>query len=351
MLKRKQQLTVLIFGIFLFIGTILPITAFAQNYEDSPFGFHPAEVFKAGYPNNGFADAQNIGVEWHRPSRYILWTAVQPDLADTTLDFSMFDQIYGSVPDDIHILANISPQGRYDSGYCIPGTWIPTDTLKYIRFVEATVERYDGDGIDDMPGLTNPIKYWQVGNEPNDTLVSDFATLQRITYQAIKNADSSSIVLIGGVSGFPDNYILRFETIYAPILTELAGNYIDIFDFHWYGTATGEYRMKDTPGGEDVLEHIRSTLTTSGFPGDLPLWITEMGSYTGDPVGLPNFHIKPKHSRQAITLNGMYIHSRKVLKRYSPLLGLWRDLNTMAAISISQGLSMMAGDLMIWGLE
>lgn len=121
-------------------------------------------------------------MKWHRPSVYILWFLVQPDLAGPTLDFSMYDRMYGNVSDDIHILANITPQGRIDEGYCVPGTWIPVDTPKYIRFVEAAVERYDGDGVDDMPGLTNPIRYWQVGNEPNNLRTQVMLSL---TYQEV----------------------------------------------------------------------------------------------------------------------------------------------------------------------
>ena len=279
-LKKSLLIVLLVFT------ASVPGTTYAEDFEDSPFGITQAGVFKEGYPSNGYTDAQNIGVKWDRPSGGILWCVVQPDLADTTLDFSMYDQKYGIIPEDIHVMVNIGPQAGINEGYCIQSTWIPIDTLQYTRFVEAAVERYDGDGIDDMPGLINPIEYWQVGNEPNDTLITDHATLQRITYQAIKNADSTSTVLIGGVSGFPNGYLLRFDVTYAPILTELGGNYVDVFDFHWYGTATGDYRLKDSATGEDVLEHIRTKLDLCGFLADLPIWITEMGSYTGDPTGI-----------------------------------------------------------------
>ena len=42
---------------------------------------------------------------------------------------------------------------------------VPEDMDHWIRYVNAFVERYDGDGIDDMPGLTGPVKHWQVENE------------------------------------------------------------------------------------------------------------------------------------------------------------------------------------------
>ena len=47
MLKTKQQFIILICGIFfLFVGAILPVTAFAQDYEDSPSGYNYAKKLK-----------------------------------------------------------------------------------------------------------------------------------------------------------------------------------------------------------------------------------------------------------------------------------------------------------------
>jgi len=236
----------------------------------SPFGFHPALVNKTGYATDGYFDAQNIGVGWTRPSLYAFWFKVQPDVNNPSYYWEDYDSLYGEVPEDINILANIAPQGPIDEGHCLPGSFLPIDAAKYISFVKATVERYDGDGIDDMPGLQNPIKYWQVGNEPNDKLWKDFAGLQQLTYQSIKAACSDCKVLIGGATGFPEDYIANFNQYYAPILAELGGKYVDIFDFHWYGSAEGEYKLKDTLTGEDVLDHIRSTLVDVVFQIKFP---------------------------------------------------------------------------------
>lgn len=249
----------------------------------SPFGFHPAGVFKAGYTNNGYDDAQNIGVKWTRQGVYAYWFLIQPDLEKQEYDFSLYDRQWGDVPAGMNILANIAPQGKTDEGYCVPGSYLPVDINKYTDFVKATVERYDGDGIADMPGLANPIKYWQVGNEPSALWATGFAGLQRITYVAIKEACPACNVLIGGVAGMPplDDYLWNFEERYRPILQELGGKYVDIMDFHWYGNATGDYK-----GAKDAHDHIRSVLEAEGFP-PIPIWITEMGAYSGDPVPVP----------------------------------------------------------------
>ena len=288
--------------------------------EDSPFGFHPAGVFKPGYPDNGYSDATNIGVRWAREGVYAFWFLVQPDLNQQVYDFSLYDQQYGSIPTDLNILANIAPQGPIDEGRCLPGSWLPVDEAQYTAFVVATIERYDGDGIDDMPGLVNPIKHWQVGNEPDDQRRSDFAELQRITYQSIKQACPDCTVLIGGVPGGPGNYVANFDVRYAPILAELGGQYVDVFDFHWYGTATGDYRLRDAATGEDVLEHIRTTLTANGFATDLPLWITEMGSYSGDPAGQFPFQTE---RQQALDYFKRFVYSlSRGVQKVFPAFGL-----------------------------
>ncbi len=249
------------------------------NLAASPFGFHPAGVYKPGYSNSGYGDAQDIGVTWTRQGVYAFWFIVQPDLSKAAYDFSRYDLQWSAVPEGIHIMGNIAPQGNIDEGYCLPKSYLPVDEQKYRAFVRAVVERYDGDGIDDMPGLVNPIKYWQVGNEPNG-LKPGFADLQRITYTAIKEACPDCPVLIGGVPGMPpvDQYVANFDKQYRPILDALGGKYVDIMDFHWYGNATGDYK-----GAKDVYTHIKAVLKEDGFP-DIPFWIAEMGSYNGDPA-------------------------------------------------------------------
>ncbi len=292
-----------------------------QPFEDSPFGFHPASVSAAGYPNNGFVDAQFIGVHWHRPPVYAYWFQVQPDQNSPTYDWRLLDQQYSAVPQGINILANIAPDHpRSPHGYTLPSSYIPIDEDKYAAFVRATVERYDGDGLDDMLGLTNPIKHWQVGNEPSNKL-SGFADLQRMTYQAIKEVCRECTVLIGGAAGFPDNYVLRFDSVYLPILAQLAGQYVHVFGFHWYGMATGDYRLRDSVTGEDVYQHVRNVLTTNGFPPDLPIWITEMGSYSGDPIE-PEFPFQTERQQASDYLKRFVYSLSRGVKKIFPAFGL-----------------------------
>ncbi len=302
--------------------------AVASPDRSSPFGFHPAGVFTPGYPDSGFSDAENIGVRWHRPGVYAFWFLVQPDLEQDALDFSLLDRQYSEVPPGINILANIAPENPWHpEGRTVSGTYLPVDVAAYRAFVRATVERYDGDGVDDMPGLVNPIHHWQVSNEPHSEL-TNFADLQRMTYEEIKGACSQCTVLIGGVAGFPEGYVAGFDRVYGPILSELAGTSVDVFDFHWYGDAFGDYLFQDATSGEDVLEHIRAALSANGFDPDLPIWITEMGTYSGDPVG-PQHGIQSERD-QARDLFKRYVYSfsrgvKKVFSAFGLMEGFKHD--------------------------
>ncbi len=299
-------------SIFLMLGVTISICAEAQpesagvvtgadssvsvetpgEYLESPFGVHPADAHNVDYEQDPFADAVDIGVRWTRPMIYAFWFLTQPEI-DGEYDVSTYDDQFGSVPQGINILANISPGiPGLPPGVNPPGnptmynqdhSYIPTDEAKYADFVKAVVERYDGDGIDDMPGLLNPIRYWQVDNEPNSVRFTGYPQLVKITYEAVKEACPEAQVIMGGTFGFPPNYNENFDIAYAPWLEELNGNYVDIFDMHWYGAAGGDYRFIDPVTGEDALIHVRETLTANGFSEDIPMWITEMGCYSGTP--------------------------------------------------------------------
>lgn len=79
----------------------------------------------------------------------------------------------------------------------------------YEEWIHNVVERYDGDGLDDMPGLKYPITHWEIGNEP-DLQTPDLSFFQyspvayeeiyRLAYNVIKQTDPNSTVLFGGMS-------------------------------------------------------------------------------------------------------------------------------------------------------
>ncbi|MDQ7826703.1 MAG: hypothetical protein RDV48_28125 [Candidatus Eremiobacteraeota bacterium] len=255
--------------------------------EKSPFGFHPANVAGDRKP---FGAAEDIGIRWHR-GFYAYWIVIQRDNEDIEkgrYHWVENDREWGAVPPSMTILANIGlPErlkpnpvkagktGAHDRGGSLWQLNEPEEA--YLSFVKAAVDRYDGDGKNDMPGLKVPIKYWQFENEPDLRGNSDwegFAHLQEITYKAIKKQCPAAKVMMGGQSG---GGIETFDAFYAPILKKLGGRFVDIYDFHYYGDARLDWR-----GVKKIYDHIRKTLDSLGYK-KTEIWITEMGSYSGAP--------------------------------------------------------------------
>ncbi|MEA3431127.1 MAG: hypothetical protein U9R01_00380 [candidate division WOR-3 bacterium] len=87
-----------------------------------------------------------------------------------------------------------------------PPLW--RDSTEWGEYWQYQVERYDGDGegyggIQEMSGLTKPVKYWNISNEPDGTWMTSwnvgdveyFRSYVRISSGAIHNADPTAKVV------------------------------------------------------------------------------------------------------------------------------------------------------------
>jgi len=142
----------------------------------------------------------------------------------------------------------------------------PYNMDAYRRFGCALVERYDGDGKDDMPGLKYPIKHWEVSNEPSmqddfhtffNGSSEDYIELLKVTYQAIKEADPAAKVLHAGVAGMEPPVISFWE----PVL-EKGNQYFDIANIHSISASEELY----APEFAKLL---------SKYNINKPIWVTE----------------------------------------------------------------------------
>ncbi len=142
----------------------------------------------------------------------------------------------------------------------------PDNMEAYQEFVTALVERYDGDGIDDMPELELPIKYWEASNEPSmqdgfntffDGSAEDYLEILKATYQAVKAADPEAKVVQGGMAGM-EPWMVSF---WEPILEE-GQQYFDIANIHSIGAS----EVLNVPEFEKLL---------AKYEIDKPIWVTE----------------------------------------------------------------------------
>lgn len=162
-----------------------------------------------------------------------------------------------------------------------------TDWEAYRQFLTATVERYDGDGQDDMPGLKTRVEAWEIGNEYDGQCGGYFedpeayGELLKTSYETIKAADPGALVLNAGaleIIGYgtgPDQTRTFWKVFFAAGYDQ----YLDIFNFHYNKERNG---AETSP--EDWVAHLDFfNDLMEGSDGVKPLWVTEFGTYSGTP--------------------------------------------------------------------
>lgn len=119
----------------------------------------------------------------------------------------------------------------------LPPVALPEDVPRWTAFVVAMVERYDGDGVDDMPGLTQPVYAWETGNEAScgpdqPTCVQDVIDFVITTAAAVRTADPEAFVLGPGVPPLEGNDTGYHSPVYEALLASPAEAEIDGISLH-----------------------------------------------------------------------------------------------------------------------
>ena len=145
----------------------------------------------------------------------------------------------------------------------------PCDMNAYRTFLSKIVERYDGDGIDDMPGLQIPIHYWEILNEPsmqggemaffkNDE--SEYVNLLKESYSAIKTTCPKCKVVQGGAAG---NH-KEAKNYWRKVFEFGGGDYFDIANIHYIGV--GDLSTLNVNEFKKLMEENSV---------EKPIWVTE----------------------------------------------------------------------------
>ena len=244
-------------------------------FENSRFGF---------MQGNSYEGMVDLGVHWQRPTLEIFsWNLVEPKkgkyvwkLQDDTVKFT---QKY-----NLNLVADIQPYADWDQEKCHkklfkeaepgipsygPYRQKPCDMDDYKNFVMKMVERYDGDGLDDMPGLKIPIKYWEVMNEVSDQgpltdntfigTAQEYAEILRATSEAIKKADGQAKVLQGGVAELSPEQVKFLDAV----IENGGDRYFDIANIHAVRTQINDFYAKE------FKEYLAKRNLSK------PFWITE----------------------------------------------------------------------------
>lgn len=164
------------------------------------------------------------------------------------------------------------------------------DEAQYLRFLARAVERYDGDGIDDMPGLTVPIKAWQIHNEPEGDRCglyrgdpTAFARLMRVSHELI-HASCADCYVINGGAGIPlwresQNPVPGGVTFWRDFAAAGGAPYVDVIAAHYNDGKSASHGSVETL--EYQIRRLRELLGSTK-----PVWLTEFGVVIGTNLGL-----------------------------------------------------------------
>jgi len=146
--------------------------------------------------------AQTIGVKWSREE--LAWA-----IYDQPWGPGYYDDRLSTIYDDgfgiIGILLTTPPWARKPECSSSP-LCPPADPQDFADFAADIVERYDGDKYNDAPGSPR-VAYWEIWNEPDQPAVwlpapdaAEYTQMLCAAYPAIKAADPTATVLIGGLT-------------------------------------------------------------------------------------------------------------------------------------------------------
>lgn len=229
------------------------------------------------------------GVRWIRTN--VPWTGIQPDdrssyntayLAD--IDYATAKaraagiNIVMPVADGVPYWASADPEKYTDSSGNQHWNryYRPSDNQEYANFFHFVVDRYKAQGVHAYEVWNEPNlpRFW-----PSGVDAASYVQMLKAAYPAIKSADPSSTVILGGLSGNDRDYL-------AGVYDAGGKNYFDaagVHDYAWgdptncWNDASG-HRAKDSFCG---IEEMRRVMVDRGDAAKA-IWMTEFGWSTCD---------------------------------------------------------------------
>jgi hypothetical protein len=237
------------------------------------------------------------GATWLRAP--ISWRSTEGEYAEPAVyNWTGADQALSAArPDsgELSMIVTVDDNPAWAAAY--PHGPIYSDALdSFAAFVQAAVERYDGDGLQDAPG-SPVVTQWEFYNEPDNTAGhggyphwggagDEYAQMLAAIYSPVKAANPEAQVLLGGLAydwfsdtdppGHFDRWFLD------DVLTEGGGEYFDIMNFHIYPVFWYNWVDHESPGLLEKAEYLKDKLAGYGYPNK-PIVITEAGWHSNIP--------------------------------------------------------------------
>jgi len=286
----------------------------AKVIVDGKFGFL-RDAF-----NMDLEKIEETGATWFRPNfGYFVWGVMQKD-ENAPIDFSETDEVVSQAQKrGMNLSVTLFPFADWDQkvngekckvsendemlprskgGFTTPGLPYyrcnPNNWTAYEKWLSAVMERYDGDGKDDMSGLQAPVLHYEIGNEPDlkiDPISGEgmvfylgtpetYAELLQKSYAFIKASNSDAQVLIAAPGGVQSEAIEYWKKVLA---TPKIADSFDIANVH---CLSGPNQDKNEPASLSAND-----LNVTGYKKLLanynitkPIWITEAENVQGNNV-------------------------------------------------------------------
>jgi hypothetical protein len=256
----------------------------APEKKYSPFGFFDPNMLRLQHQtfyDDFVGTMADLGVYWASfgGTFSFNWNLLQERAGDGRYRWERIDRLIELTQSrNIQVIGYIKasqPGGDAGGpgGRRIPS--LPGNIADYEDFVAAVVERYDGDGQDDMPGLTLPIKYWSVEDEPLAPRYfsgsgADYARLVYSASRAIKSADPEARVIVSMLRGTgwvkeAGDPRLFMEAFFQQLALLTEETPYDFLDQHWLGVAQHTPPAKQYRLYENWLKDLEETAGRYGF--------------------------------------------------------------------------------------
>ncbi|MBF0430684.1 MAG: T9SS type A sorting domain-containing protein [Fibrobacteria bacterium] len=267
---------------------MLSFSLYAGTADSSRFGIFGAYAIEyqffmteAGMTTTDYLDwvdghFEQLGAHWTRSNTQLLWDLIDPAFDGnyqwnvSTKPDTVITRIYAS-PAEVSWLGCIGFNSTTHNPLNNPLGWK--------NYLQAIVERYNGDGVDDVNTIVKH-KHWQIGNEVFKLIKDGFTSEQysqivAMADSAIHSVDSTAkICLVAPTSG------LAIDTFLVNVIKQLGEKQVrfDMIDVHHWGKATN-YRMTAVPLYRQILDN-------NGYT-QVEIWSTENGTHCYQPPNQP----------------------------------------------------------------
>lgn len=258
-------------------------------FEFGPF-CQAAGFSKDDYMAWASAHMKELGAHWTRSNLQLIWDEVEPTVGGAR-DWNALeaDDIIRAVHapgNEVHFLA-VFLTGRNLRN--------PLDRPdEYKAFVRAAVERYDGDGVDDLAAGVR-VTHWQVGNEvfeweQTGRGAQEYAAWVRLVREAALAADPEARIVL--MAPADDSAGRQVSTFLQDVIVELAPERaFDVIDVHHWGRA-GDWQMP-------AVAEYRRLLDSLGLT-HVEIWSAENGTWQGQPTQDPVLQSEEEQARSLV---------------------------------------------------